>query len=59
MGEPLIVAKPFVSLFGGIQPAMLGELGAGAEDGLMDRFLFAYPKTRRVRFTYEEVSTEL
>ncbi|MEJ7873612.1 MAG: YfjI family protein, partial [Rubrobacteraceae bacterium] len=58
MGEPLIVAEPFVSLFGGIQPAMLGELGAGAEDGLMDRFLFAYPKPRHVRFSYEEVSTE-
>ncbi|MGB3684159.1 MAG: hypothetical protein WA990_16900, partial [Rubrobacteraceae bacterium] len=28
-------------LFGGIQPAMPGELGAGMDDGLMDRFLFA------------------
>lgn len=58
MGEPLIVAKPFVSLFGGIQPAMLGELGAGAEDGLMDRFLFAYPKPRQVRFTEDEISPD-
>ena len=58
MGEPIIVAKPFVSLFGGIQPAMLGELGAGAEDGLMDRFLFAYPTPRQVRFTEDEISTD-
>lgn len=58
MGEPLIVAKPFVSLFGGIQPAMLGELGAGAEDGLMDRFLFAYPAPRQVRFTEDEISAQ-
>jgi hypothetical protein len=58
MGEPIIVAKPFVSLFGGIQPAMLGELGAGAEDGLMDRFLFAYPAPRRVRFTEDEISAD-
>ena len=58
MGEPIIVAKPFVSLFGGIQPAMLGELGAGAEDGLMDRFLFAYPAQRQVRFTEDEISAE-
>jgi len=56
MGEPIIVAKPFVSLFGGIQPAMLGELGAGTEDGLMDRFLFAYPAPRQVRFTEDEIS---
>ncbi len=57
MGEPIIVARPFVSLFGGIQPAMLGELGAGTEDGLMDRFLFAYPAPRQIRFTEEEIST--
>jgi hypothetical protein len=57
-GEPIIVARPFVSLFGGIQPSMLPELGAGAEDGLMDRFLFCYPAPRRVRFTDEEVSPE-
>ncbi|MBX6763932.1 MAG: DUF3987 domain-containing protein [Rubrobacteraceae bacterium] len=58
MGEPIIVARPFVSLFGGIQPAMLGELGAGAEDGLMDRFLFAYPAPRHVRFTEDEIGAE-
>ncbi|WP_119068751.1 DUF3987 domain-containing protein [Rubrobacter indicoceani] len=57
-GEPIIVAKPFVSLFGGIQPAMLSELGAGSEDGLTDRFLFAYPESRQIRFTDHEVSQE-
>ncbi len=58
MGEPIIVGKPFVSLFGGIQPAMLGELGGSVEDGLMDRFLFAYPRPRHARFTEREVSPE-
>lgn len=58
LGEPVILAKPFISLFGGIQPAMLGELGGGVEDGMMDRFLFAYPATRHARFSYEEVSPE-
>jgi putative DNA primase/helicase len=58
MGEPIILAKPFVSLFGGIQPAMLGELRAGMEDGLMDRFLFAYPAPRHVRFTEKEIGAE-
>ncbi len=58
MGEPIILAKPFVSLFGGVQPAMLGELGGTVEDGLMDRFLFAYPAPRHVRFTEDEVSVE-
>jgi len=58
MGEPIILAKPFVSLFGGIQPAMLGELRAGMEDGLMDRFLFAYPVPRHVRFTEKEIGAE-
>jgi len=58
MGEPIILAKPFVSLFGGIQPAMLGQLTAGMEDGLMDRFLFAYPAPRHVRFTEKEIGAE-
>ena len=58
MGEPIILAKPFVSLFGGIQPAMLDELTAGMEDGLMDRFLFAYPAPRYVRFTEKEIGAE-
>jgi hypothetical protein len=57
-GEPIIVAKPFVSLFGGVQPAMLGELGGGAEDGLMDRFLFCYPAPRHIRFTENEISAD-
>jgi hypothetical protein len=55
MGEPIILAKPFVSLFGGIQPAMLGELRGCMEDGLMDRFLFAYPAPRHVHFTEKEI----
>ena len=57
-GEPIIVARPFVSLFGGIQPSMLGELGAGAEDGLMDRFLYCYPAPRHIRFNDDEVSKD-
>jgi hypothetical protein len=58
MGEPIVLAKPFVSLFGGIQPAMLSELGGGMEDGLMDRFLFAYPEARHVRFNDHEIGAE-
>ena len=58
MGEPIILAKPFVSLFGGIQPAMLGELRADMEDGLMDHFVFAYPAPRHVCFTEKEIGAE-
>jgi len=58
LGEPIILSRPFVSLFGGIQPAMLGELGGSMEDGLIDRFLFAYPAPRHIRFTDEEIGVE-
>jgi len=58
-GEPVVLAKPLVSLFGGIQPAMLGELGGGSEDGLMDRFLFANPEARHVRFNDYEIDAEV
>jgi len=43
-GDPTYVQRPWVSLVGGIQPAMLPELGGSMEDGLLDRFLFCYPK---------------
>jgi hypothetical protein len=43
-GDPTYVERPWVSLVGGIQPAMLPELGGSMEDGLLDRFLFCYPK---------------
>ena len=54
--DPLTVDNPFVSLFGGIQPRVLGEMGGGMEDGLMDRFLFAYPATRHIRFSRVEIT---
>jgi putative DNA primase/helicase len=56
MTEPLILSRPFVSVFGSIQPAMLGELGAGREDGLLDRFVFAYPDPVPSRWTDAEIS---
>ena len=54
-GEPIILPRPFVSLFGGIQPSMLSELGGVTEDGLMDRFLFCYPEPRHIRFNDHEI----
>jgi putative DNA primase/helicase len=41
--DPVFLNRPFVTLAGGIQPAMLPKLGGSMEDGLLDRFLFAYP----------------
>jgi hypothetical protein len=57
-GEVTSVKYPSVSLYGSIQPAMLRELGNTAEEGLIERFLFAYPEHRRSRFTYDEISSE-
>ena len=58
LGEPIILSRPVVSLFGGIQPAMLGEMGGAMEDGMIDRFLFGYPAARRIRYNEREVSEE-
>ncbi len=54
--EPLMIQRPFVGVFGSIQPAVLGELGGGREDGLLDRFLFSYPETTPTRWTDNEIS---
>ncbi len=55
---PLIVGRPFVALFGAIQPGVLPELGDGREDGLLDRFLFAYPEPVLSGWTDAEISEE-
>ncbi len=55
-GEPLIIPRPFVGVFGSIQPAILPELGGGREDGLLDRFLFAYPEPVVSGWSFDEVS---
>jgi putative DNA primase/helicase len=54
--HPLIVGRPFVALFGAIQPGILPELGDGREDGLLDRFLFAYPEAQLSGWTDAEIS---
>jgi len=56
--HPLIVTRPFVSLFGAIQPGVLPELGDGREDGLLDRFLFAYPEAELSGWTDAEISED-
>jgi hypothetical protein len=57
-GEPLILQRPFVGLFGTIQPGVLHELGDGREDGMMDRFLPAYPDPVPSRWTDDEITLE-
>jgi len=56
--HPLIVSRPFVGLFGAIQPSVLPELGDGREDGLLDRFVFAYPDAQLSGWTDAEISEE-
>src|SRR5215203_3373576 len=56
-GEPLILTRPFVSVFGSIQPGVLSELCDGREDGLLDRFVFAYPEPVRSRWSDAEITT--
>jgi putative DNA primase/helicase len=56
--EPLILQRPFVGVFGAIQPTVLPELGEHRDDGLLDRFLFAYPEPVTSRWTDDEISIE-
>ena len=56
--EPIIVPRPFVGLTGGIQPGILSELKNNREDGLLDRFLFAYPDPVPTRWSDAEISEE-
>jgi len=53
---PAIIAEPWVSVVGSIQPEILPELNTGRNDGMTDRFLYSYPEPLHVRHTDEEVS---
>ena len=50
------VLKPFVSVIGAIQPDVLSDLAENREDGMLERFLFAYPTPRQSLWTDDEVS---
>ena len=54
--EPLSVLRPFVSVLGSIQPSLLPELAEGREDGMLERFLFAYPPALNALWSDDEVS---
>jgi len=56
--EPTIIESPWLSVVGSIQPSVLPELVAGREDGLLDRFLLAYPDPQRTRLSDDEISQE-
>jgi hypothetical protein len=56
--EPLMIQRPFVGVFGSIQPGVLSELGEGREDGLLDRIIFTYPEPVPSRWTDDEISDE-
>jgi hypothetical protein len=42
--EPIIVARPCVTIFGGLTPGTLPTMGSGRDDGWLDRILFSYPQ---------------
>jgi hypothetical protein len=56
--EPIIIPRPFVSIFGGIQPEILPDFGKDRGDGLIDRFIAAYPAPTVGRWTDDEISDE-
>jgi hypothetical protein len=55
--EPIIVARPCLSVFGGIQPDVLPDLveHASRDDGFIDRLLFSYPDIGSDHWTNEGI----
>lgn len=53
---PVSVLKPFIGVIGSIQPDVLEDLAENREDGMLERFLFAYPKALNALWTEEDVS---
>jgi hypothetical protein len=55
-GRPLAAPRPLVSVVGGIQPDVLPELAGGREDGMLERFLIAFPRPLNARYSTAEIS---
>jgi hypothetical protein len=53
---PVSVLRPFIGVIGSIQPDVLPELSENREDGMLERFLFAYPRTLNALWTEDEIS---
>jgi uncharacterized protein DUF3987 len=53
---PVSVPKPFTGVIGSIQPDVLGDLAENREDGMLERFLFAYPRMLNALWTEDDVS---
>jgi hypothetical protein len=56
--QPLIMRRPFVGVYGAIQPGVLHEIGDDRGDGLLDRFALAYPDPVPSQWTDEEITDE-
>ena len=56
--EPVVVPNPYVTLQGAIQPSVLGEIGAGRDDGFLDRFIFAYPEPHGGGYSDDTISAQ-
>ena len=61
--DAIHVRRPFVSVLGGIQPDMLGQLATGPgntirQDGFIDRIMFSYPDAPSFVYTEDELSAE-
>jgi putative DNA primase/helicase len=52
---PVSVLKPFIGVIGGVQPDVLEDLAENREDGMLERFLFAYPRAINAKWTDDDI----
>ncbi len=59
--DTIRVAHPFLSVIGGVQPDMLGELSdeRGREDGFIHRFAFSFPQAISSRYCADGVDEDV
>src|SRR5207244_3938172 len=58
---PIIIPRPCLTVVGGVQPDLLGELkdAADRQDGFLDRIVWAYPDPVPDRWTEAEIDSEV
>jgi hypothetical protein len=54
--ETIILERPYLTVYGTIQPRLIEDMGVDREDGFINRFLMAYPGPHIARENDEEIS---
>lgn len=56
---PIFIERPIITILGGIQPAIVPTIPNFKENGILERFLFIYPKLKSCKYSTLEIDDKV